>query len=285
VASELPDVQHSMKPEVEIPIKQVGVQNVKTPIIIDSMYGGSHEVLSTISMSTDLRADMKGISMSMLTRTLTNYLEKPLKQGILKCILSDFKTAVETESEDSFIRFDFELPVSKKSPKSGFVFPQYYQCSFEGRMTGIDFRFFEKVIVQYASYCPCSASLCDHLEEGGNKGFPHAQRCFAEVLIEVLPGNIIWLEEIINLVEGAVKTIPYPILRRIDEQELARVAGLNQMFVEDAIRKISNELNLYSDYIKDWIVKCTHEESIHTSDAIAINWKGIDGGFNGTKFL
>jgi GTP cyclohydrolase FolE2 len=37
--------------------------------------------------------------------------------------------------------------------------------------------------------------------------------------------------------------------------------------------------------VKDWIVKCSHEESIHTSEAIAINWKGITGGFSGNRYL
>ena len=285
MSKELPDVQHELKPEFEIPIAQVGVQNVKVPIFLDSMYGGLHELVAKVAMSTDLRCDKKGISMSKLIRTLIKYVEKPLKQKTLKEILNEFKVEVETESEDSFIKFEFELPVHKKSPKSGHVFPQYYDCSFEGRMTGNNFRFFEKAIIQYASYCPCSASLCNHLDESGFKGFPHAQRCFTEVLIEVEPGNVIWLEEIIELVEKSLKTIPYPILQRIDEQEIARIAGDNTMFVEDSIRRISNELNLYSDFIKDWIVKCTHQESIHTSDAIAINWKGVIGGFSGTIYL
>ena len=35
--------------------------------------------------------------------------------------------------------------------------------------------------------------------------------------------------------------------------------------------------------IKDWLVKCSHEESIHTSEAIAVCYKGIENGFN-TKY-
>ena len=37
--------------------------------------------------------------------------------------------------------------------------------------------------------------------------------------------------------------------------------------------------------LRDWIVKCSHEESIHTSEAIAINWKGIPNGFDGRRFI
>ena len=56
------------------------------------------------------------------------------------------------------------------------------------------------------------------------------------------------------------------------------------MFVEDAIRAISQSIpNI--DGVIDWIVKCSHEESIHTSEAIAVNWKGVLGGFDGGRYL
>lgn len=281
--NDLPDIQY-LEPEFKIPISQVGVENVKVPIFLDSMYGKTHELVAVVSMSTDLRADMKGISMSKLLRTLVSYLDKPLKHETVKKLLEEFRVEVESNSKDSYIKFKFQLPIYVKSPRSGYVFPQYYDCAWEGRLANGKFRFFQKVLVQYASYCPCSASLCDNLKEKGHFGFPHAQRSFAEVLVEVLEEERVWLEEIIKLIEESVKTIPYPILRRVDEQEVAKIAAENPMFVEDAIRRISNALDLELR-IYDWIVKCTHQESIHTSDAIAINWKGILGGFDGIYYL
>jgi len=285
LGNDLPDIQHSEKPEIEMRINQVGVQNVKAPFVLESRYGGSRQLVANVTMTTDLKADMKGISMSMLLRTLKNYLDKPLKHPLIKQILEEFRTAVETNSNESSLKFEFELPIYKRSPKTTHVFPQFYSCSFEGKLIKDVFRFFQKVKVQYASYCPCSASLC----QAAGKGFPHAQRSFAEVLVEVIPPQIVWLEDIIDIVEKAVKTIPYPILQRVDEQEIARIAEENPMFVEDAIRRISSAL-IEEDNIFDWIVKCTHQESIHTSDAIAVCWKGRkggkrEGGFDGTYFL
>ena len=282
--NDLPDIQHSEVPEFPLYINSVGVQNVKAPFFLDSMYGGRHEMVANITMATDLKPNLKGISMSKLLRTLMEYLDKPLKHKLIKEILERFKVEVETNSCNSSIRFDFLLPIQKKSPKSSWVFPQYYPCMFEGWLHGNEFRFFQKAKIQYASYCPCSASLCGHLNENGSVGYPHAQRSFAEVLIEVIPPNIIWLEEIIGVVENSIKTLPYAVIQRVDEQEIARLAAENPIFVEDAIRKICNNLNKH-DYIYDWIVKCTHEESIHMSDAIATMWKGVKNGFDGRKYL
>jgi len=104
------------------------------------------------------------------------------------------------------------------------------------------------------------------------------------VVVKIDPPNYVWLEDIIETVESNIATLPYPIIKRPDEQEIARIAAENPMFVEDAIRLISLSLFHKKDYV-DWIVKCTHEESIHTSEAIAMNWKGVPGGFDGTYYF
>jgi GTP cyclohydrolase I len=96
--------------------------------------------------------------------------------------------------------------------------------------------------------------------------------------------HYIWLEDIIEAVENNIFTLPYPIIKREDEQEIARVAAENPMFVEDAIRKVSNAVDQIPGVI-DWVVKCIHEESIHTSEAIAVNWKGVPGGFDGRRYI
>lgn len=282
--TELPDIQHSEKPKNQIYINKVGVENVKVPILLESKDGVVHELLANVEMTTDLREDIKGISMSMLLRTLIKYLNKPLKHEVICSILSEFKEAVETNSEHSMIKMDFDLPIIKTAPISHLEFPQYYRCSFAGKLDHDEFRFFQKVRVQYQSYCPCSASLCCDLKSKGRDGFPHAQRSFCDLLVEVKPENRVWLEELIFLVELAVKNEVYPILRRMDEQEVARLAAENPMFVEDAIRQIIHFLNMDKG-IYDWVVKCSHEESLHMNEAIAKAWKGIPNGFRGTYFL
>ena len=109
----LPDIQHSEVPQFQLYINQVGVDNVKVPFILDSLYGGYHELIANVEMSTDLDPEIKGISMSMLLRTLINYLDKPLKHTTIQKILEEFKTAVETDSKHSLIKFEFDMPINK----------------------------------------------------------------------------------------------------------------------------------------------------------------------------
>jgi len=290
INSNLPDVQES-KPNIQIPIAQVGVQNVEVPFRLESKYGGYHQLIANVSMRTSLGPTKKGISMSRLLLTLKNYLELPLKHILIKQILDDVTSNIGSHS--AFMKFEFRFPIKKKSPITNNVFPLYYKCRFEGQMKEIllsdqshsrIFKFFQGVIIQYSSYCPCSAELCNHLKENSKSGFPHAQRSYADILIETKEPNYVWLEDIIESVENVIRTRPYPIIKREDEMEVARIASENPIFVEDAIRLISNCLNEKIE-IYDWIVKCTHEESIHTSEAIAINWKSIPDGFNGNYHI
>lgn len=291
---DLPDVQQT-EPSIKIPIQQVGVENVEVPFMLESAFGGFHDMVAKVSMRTNLDSKTRGISMSRLLLTLKPYLRKPLKHFLIQEILSDFRKNLG--AFNSFITFKFKLPMVRKSPVSDNIFPIYYDCRFEGQLFTIRneslidpipdeylFRFFQGVRIQYASYCPCSAELCLQREPGGPEMWPHAQRSFADVLVEVIEPNYVWLEDIIGIVESVIKTLPYPVIKRVDEFEIALTAGQNELFVEDAIRAISNGLDHRKD-IFDWIVKCTHEESIHTSEAIAINWKGIQGGFDGTYFI
>ncbi len=276
----LPDIQGT-KPKIQIPIREVGVGNVQVPFNLESKYGGMKSMVANVSMRTNLEADVKGISMSRLIRTLKDYLDLPLKKKLIREILIDLMKNVE--STESYMRFNFLYPIVRKSILSGNEFPIYHQCRFEGQMRGNDFKFFQGANVQYASYCPCSAELSKDLRDKHLDGFPHAQRSYANILIEGEKDSYIWLEDIIESVERAIKTIPYPIIKRVDEQEIARIAAENPIFVEDAIRQISVELD--SMPVSDWVVKCTHEESIHTSEAIALNWKGVSDGFDYKFFL
>ena len=279
--TDLPDIQQT-EPTIKRYINQVGVENVQVPFMLESKSGGFHETIAQVSMRTDLTSDKKGISMSRLHLTLHKYLDKPLKQTLILDIMRELRDS--QEATDSYMSFEFKIPMIRKSPITNHSqFPIYYDCKFEGQLNGELFQFFQGVIVQYASYCPCSAALSEDLKQNGSNGFPHAQRSFAKVMVKSSDKYYLWLEDIIESVEGAIKTLPYPIIKRPDEQEIARIAAENPIFVEDAIRQISNAVDNREGVI-DWIVKCIHEESIHTSEAIAICWK-MSGGFDGKYFL
>lgn len=275
----LPDIQETV-PEICAPIQRVGVEKVELPFLLLLRDGSpSHiQVHAEAEMVCFLNRLTRGISMSRFIRILKPYLRQPLKRTTLESILRDFTKSLETNTAS--IKLKFKMPIIKKSPITDNEFPQYYQCSFKSVYSGNIFKFYESIRVQYSAYCPCSAALC----EEGKYGYPHNQRAFADILVQTNPKAYVWLEDIIDVVEKSVKTLPYPIIKRGDEKWIAGTAKSYPQFVEDSIRMISHRLNFENDVI-DWFVKCTHEESIHTSNAIAINWKGKMGGFNETTYI
>lgn len=276
---ELPDIQNT-RPKRTMPIQRVGVNNVELPFLLLLRDGspGYTTVNAIVKMVCSLNENTRGISMSRFLRTLQPYLRQPLRRETLERILKHFTESLETDTAS--IEFKFKIPIFKKSPVSDNEFPQYYDCSFRSDYAQHMFAFYESVRIQYAAYCPCSSALCHE----GKYGYPHSQRAFADVQARTTPGAYVWLEDIIDLVENSVKTIPYPIVKRSDEKWIAGMAKNWPQFVEDSIREISFKLNHIKDII-DWIVKCTHEESIHTSNAIAINWKGRENGFDETTYI
>ncbi len=276
--SELPDIQQT-QPKIKSSIAQVGVESVDVPFMLECKNSGFLSMVASVSMRAYLDENTKGISMSRCIRTLQPYLSLPLNNALCLDILKALKNNLEVT--ESYMTFKFKMPIVRKSIKSDNEFPVYHECMFEGHLVEEDgqdkFRFFQGVKFQYASYCPCSAALCNDLGEG----FPHAQRSFANIVTEIDLDNPnkVWLEDLLSSSETAIKTLPYPIIKREDEQEIARIAGQNPIFVEDAIRSISAEIDSIPA-VRDWVIKCIHEESIHSSEAIAVNYKGLSDGFN-----
>ena len=69
-------------------------------------------------------------------------------------------------------------------------------------------------------------------------------------------------------------------MRREDEQAFAELNGAHLKFVEDAARQLSEKLES-RDEILDYRIACSHLESLHSHDAIAVMVKGIEGGYTG----
>jgi len=204
---DLPDIQ-SGKPSIQTPIHQVGVENIVVPFQLESKYGGYYQLMANVSMRTDISSEIRGISMSRFLRTLQKFLDLPLKHKLIHTILKELRNSVESSS--SFMKFSFKFPINKIAPVSKEHFPIYYNCRFEGQLLNINnndvFRFYQGVVIPYSSYCPCSAELCKTLE--GKEGFPHNQRSYADVLIEVKEPHYVWLEDIVDIVESKRKVLP-----------------------------------------------------------------------------
>jgi len=114
------------------------------------------------------------------------------------------------------------------------------------------------VVVPTTSLCPCSKEI--------SRYGAHNQR--SHVTLNVRTKGFVWIEELIDLVEGEASCELYGLLKRPDEKYVTERAYENPKFVEDVVRDIAARLNA-DERIQDYVVEAENFESIHNHSAYA----------------
>ena len=277
----LPDVQNSGNTDMEganVPILQVGISGFKLPLRFVGPDGENLAVETSVTGTVSLDADKKGINMSRIIRIFYEYKNEVFSPEILAEILRHYKSKLD--SKEARIKADFSYPMIQRSLRSGLEGYQYYGCSFEGLIDRADRV--RKIIhfdFVYSSACPCASELSEHARETRDLlAIPHSQRSKARVSVEVHPDREVSLLELRDMCINGLKTETQVMVRREDEQAFAEMNGAKVKFVEDAARLLYDQLSDDSRII-DFRVVCSHFESLHSHDAVAVLCRGIDGGF------
>ena len=277
----LPDVQNSGDSEMEgakVPILQVGISGFKLPLRFVGPDGENLAVETKITGTVSLDADKKGINMSRIIRIFYEYKDEVFSPEILAEILTHYKNNLD--SKEARIKTDFSYPMIQRSLRSGLEGYQYYGCSFEGLIDRADRV--RKIIhfdFVYSSACPCASELSEHARQTRDLlAIPHSQRSKARVSVEVHPDRELSLLELRDMCIQALTTETQVMVRREDEQAFAEMNGAEVKFVEDAARLLYAQFSDDSRII-DFRVVCSHFESLHSHDAVAVLCRGIDGGF------
>jgi GTP cyclohydrolase I len=156
------------------------------------------------------------------------------------------------------------------TPEGGW---QYYNITFDCNLdvTG-EFKKVMHMDYIYSSACPCSTALSEHAAlNRGVYGIPHSQRSIARISVEF--DNLIWIEDLLQMCNDALTTETLVFCKRQDEQAFAEKNGAQPKFVEDAIRYMAERLNDESDVL-DYKIICSHRESLHSHEAVAVITKG-----------
>jgi GTP cyclohydrolase I len=84
---------------------------------------------------------------------------------------------------------------------------------------------------------------------------------------------VLWFEDLIEAARRAVPTETQVMVKREDEQAFAELNAANPIFVEDAARLFCEQLQA-DPRIGDFRVIASHQESLHSHDAISILTQG-----------
>jgi GTP cyclohydrolase I len=250
-----------------IPINQVGVKNLRYPIVVLDRQNQRQHTVANLSMSVNLPHHFKGTHMSRFIEVLNRH-RGEMTMRTLPAILRELRDRLEAES--ATIEVEFPYFIERAAPESGAVGLMDYECSFRGEVNCGRSDFVLGVNVPVTSVCPCSKEISDY--------GAHNQRGYVTIKVrsrETARGlpDLIWIEELIDIAETSASAPVYPLLKRSDERHVTMRAYDNPVFVEDIVRSIAERLQSDSRVI--WfLAHAVNQESIHNHSAFArIEWK------------
>ena len=267
----LPDLQNgpsSLIKGSKQDLQHVGISNFRLPIGYHTRDGADLTVETSVTGTVSLDAGKKGINMSRIMRSFYKHAEKTFSFEVIEAALDDYIS--DLDSFDARIQMRFSYPVRVQSLRSGLEGYQYYDFALElVEKSGVRRKFIHLDYV-YSSTCPCSLELSEHARQSrGQLATPHSQRSVARVSVEVLEGDCLWFEDLIDLMRDAVPTETQVMVKREDEQAFAELNAANPIFVEDAARLFCEQL-LKDTRIGDFRIVASHQESLHSHDAVSV---------------
>jgi GTP cyclohydrolase I len=239
-----------------IAINKVGIRNIKYPIsVLDRAHAAQHTV-ADINLYVQLPEQFRGTHMSRFIEVLNRY-QREIDVRNLDDILQDMRERLNSEA--AYLEMSFPYFIEKQAPVSKATSLMEYLCTMmacqhrDGRK---DFVLTVKVPV--TTLCPCSKEIS---ERGA-----HNQR--STVTVSTRMNSLVWIEELIELVEKCAVCDLYALLKREDEKYVTERAYDNPAFVEDIVREIARSLR--NDPRIIWFtVESENMESIHNHNAYA----------------
>ncbi len=253
VAKPLVDIQNSAD-ERNIPIDRVGVRNVKYPMHVRERDDGMQQTVGNFTLTVDLPRHFKGTHMSRFLEVLAEH-NRDLSSETIPKILESLQKRLDAATAHLDVRFTYFR--EKSAPVTGKTGMMGYECGFLAT-AGVEPDFQLLVTVPLTTLCPCSKEI-------SARG-AHNQRGY--VTVRVRPNSLLWLEEVIDLIEACGSAPLYPVLKRPDEKFVTEQAYDNPRFVEDMVREVAILFDK-NPRIQSYEIEVENHESIHDHNAYA----------------
>lgn len=256
--SNLPD-HASEADDRAIPIDQVGIRRLRYPISVKDKSGELQPTVADVEMTVGLPGDVKGTHMSRFIEVLNAHRGEVTISNLPE-ILNEMQRRLE--ADDVAVRLDFPYFIDKEAPVSRVRSLMEYRCGFRARKIGPAVQFTLLVGVPVKSLCPCSKAISDY--------GAHNQRSLIEVELE--SSSFVWIEDVVEAVEGCASSPVYALLKREDEKWVTEKAYENPRFVEDLVREVLLATRRLPG-VHSIRVSAENFESIHNHSAYAtLHW-------------
>lgn len=283
-------------PDVRLSLSRVGVSSVRR--IVHLNVDGKERVFNgEFTMVADLAPDKAGVHMSRFSEILEEAALDVLARAdgaasierVVEAIAKEIVHSQRAIRADVRLRADFGLerwtPVSGKRGEETYTLVGIAHADPQGtrRVVGVE--------AEGMTACPCAQlmvrehSMHELMEAGFSEAdakraldalpvATHNQRGKGSVLIGVdeADAGVVRAEDLVEIVESAMSSETYDLLKRPDEFFIVNKAHHNPKFVEDVVRGIlAGALDMYADFGDGTFIGATqvNYESIHKHDAFA----------------
>lgn len=185
------------------------------------------------------------------------------------------------------VRTEAEYAVYRKTPRSGQKTQEMYKILARAKGSRGVVRKTVGAEVTGLNVCPCAQEGLREYTKARLRWLPervvtkvlgqmplasHNQRNVSRLLLEVPQDYRVEVEELISILEEAMSSPLYELLKREDEVEVVLRSHEHPSFVEDIVRNVFlSVVNRYKDLPDDCLVSVRSEslESIHQHNAVA----------------
>ncbi len=284
------------EPDVRLSLNRVGVTGVRRVVRME-LDGRERVYNAEFAMVADLAAHKAGIHMSRLVEVLEQATLEVLARDeratrpehLVEAIAAEIVRSRQAVRAEVSLRAEFGLerwtPVSGRRGEETYTLVGIAHADERGTRSAIG------VEAEGLTACPCAQGMVrEHsMHELRDAGFSdadarraldalpvatHNQRGRGSLLLGVNAGksDAVRAEDLVEIVENAMSSETYDLLKRPDEFFIVNKAHHNPKFVEDVVRgMLARALDMYSDLDDDTFVSArqVNYESIHKHDAFA----------------
>jgi GTP cyclohydrolase-4 len=281
-------------PDVRLSLNRVGVSSVRRVVHLD-IDGRERVYNGEFTMVADLAPNKAGVHMSrfaeLLEEATLDVLARDAKpasiEGLVEAVAREIVQSQRAIRADVRLRAEFSLerwtPVSGKRGEETYTLIGIAHADESGtrRVVGVE--------AEGMTACPCAQAMVrEHsMHELRDAGFSeadarraldalpvatHNQRGRGSVLLGAPDLTAVRADDLVEIVENAMSSETYDLLKRPDEFFIVNKAHHNPKFVEDVVRGIlSGALDMYADLGDETFVFASqiNYESIHKHDAFA----------------
>ena len=223
----LEDVQ-DRRDDRHLPIDEVGISGIRYPVAVSDREHGKQDTIAEVSMSVDLRPDVKGAHLSRFVEVLHDSRRSSRPPGHAGHPRTHCGSAWPPAGPAWSSGFPYFL--RRAAPVTGAAALMDYQCWLSGR-TG------RQRHAAHASACgyrsPASARAARRSATTGPTTSAGTSPSGVRPRDEDGEPAAVWAEDLIEIAEAAASSPVFPLLKRPDERHVTMHAHDHPVFVED----------------------------------------------------